>query len=174
MLLNHTFEENTLMKKILLRAAALFAGLVIGTAAWADVYSESRGYTNAVIFTNGGKVIDYITVVPGSTNTMLYFYDLASTTLTYTNAGYTNVSRYTTNLITTYVTSTGITNTLTNSVTYTDVNVVGDATNTYSPIMTYAVPASTITTFTDKLILSKGLTLTNSHALTLIIGYKNQ
>ena len=99
-----------------------------------------------------------------------------------TNVTWTNYTTYTTNVVTSYVTTTGITNNLTNLVIKTVANphaAVAGTVNT--PFATLVVPAAsssgTITpiVFNDDFLFGKRLSFSNgATGLTLIGHYRNQ
>lgn len=162
------------MKKLIL--AILTGVALIGLSLPAKAAVTTTNSTTGETFTmlTSGALVDYITVVPQGTNVVTYVYDLADTTLTYTNASYTNFVTYITNQVTSFVTTTGVTNSWTNTVKYVDVYTTGAATNSYTPIATYATPSASIGTFTTPLQLRRGLTISNDVAATVIVGYRSQ
>ena len=163
------------MKKLIL---AILTGIVLlGVTPTKAAVTSTNSTTGEVftLLTTGGKVIDYITVVPAGTNVITRIYDLPDTYLVYTNTAYTNFVTYVTNQVNTFVTTTGITNSWTNTVKYVDVYTVAASTNnSYTPVATYATPSASIGTFTDRLVLNRGLTISNNVAATVIVGYRDQ
>lgn len=160
------------MKKLLISLVSILLASV-GLNAGVIATNLTTG-TNALYLSTGGYVVSSISVVTGDTNTIFRVYDYASTNLTYTNAAYTNMTRYTTNVVQTYTNVNGVTNSFTNTMMYVDVTVTAATTNTYSPIITYAAASGTVTTFTDKLVLAKGLVISNDCPATVIVTYSSQ
>ena len=109
--------------------------------------------------------------VTATTNQLIYLYDGAST---YVTAAYTNYTTFVTNQVTTFVSvQTGITNTYTNTVLYSQATLVAAATNATPPLLTLNVGANTAPlVFSTPLQFTRYLNLSNSvGGTTLVIGY---
>ena len=166
------------MKKLLVSLA-----LAIGI-------SNSFGQADQTYTTNNmSSGIATITTAPGLLTTFTAFTTNTSPSILYlydgpyliTSAAWTNYTQYVTNVVTTYITSTGITNTLTNIVLAT-APVVHPAQNgvVRTPIMTFVVPPASIgggiTTLKVNPALQFGQSLTFSNSaigLGLTATYRN-
>lgn len=158
--------------KNLIKLIALFA-IGIGVQAQQFYSTNNLAATNHTIFASGA-VIQQITL--WSTNaspTMVYLRD---GDLTYTNGVYTNFLRYTTNVISSYVGASGITNNQTNvNIVYVPQTIAANTNNT--PVRaTITVPASGVILtypFDPNLLFTKKLTLSNSAVgLNAVIQYR--
>ena len=134
----------------------------------APVQAATRSTNNVAagahtIITNSSVVLDSITLfTTNATPTLVYLYDGA---LLSTNAAWTNYTSYVTNLVYSYVTSLGTTNTGTNSVLYVQANPHAAATINVEPLVSLVVPANgDLVTYTPPtpLVFSKSLVLSNS------------
>lgn len=159
------------MKKILL-TFALLASMAYSQAAVVSVVPAGTAGTNTVVLTNAMELLSVAFIAPS--NTVVRFYDSYSTNCVTTNAAYITHITYVTNLVSTYIGSTGLTNVLTNSVLFTAATTNAAATNAMTPIAMYALPAGFATTFADINLLSvNGLTMSNdAGGLTAVITYK--
>ena len=88
-------------------------------------------------------VLNSITVwTTNQTATIISLYD---SFVVLTNSAYTNYITYQTNIVTTYITSTGVTNQMTNSLRYVGPNVVAASTNgTPVPLISFTIPGSAV------------------------------
>src|SRR5437660_4271869 len=133
-----------------------------------------------LVWTNS-LVINSLQISAGSSGPfILQVLDNNLSSLTYTNAAYTNVSVYTTNLVTSFTGATGVTNNYTNTVLYTDRIITPAATNNITPIVNVGVSANESLLVPGPFIIAKGLVLrnlsnavsTNSVGGTVIINYR--
>lgn len=158
------------MNKILLSLLLSF-GIVQGAT---EISTTAIG-TNTVLLSSGGYVLKSLTFIPAGTNTTYRLYDFDNKVLTWTNDAYT--VKYLTNatVVSTFVDYSGVTNSITNTSLIWATNTIAAATNTYSPFAVYGAAGSAVTTFDDLNIpLAKGLTLSNSHAGTVVYTYTQQ
>src|SRR5690348_1980301 len=120
-------------------------------------YPLSTTATPVVILTNiSGKINSFVMANPSAAAITLKFYDGIYTSLTYTNAAYTNNVVGTSSVVTTYTNILGRTESRTNTVlTYTPTGVAA-ATITLSPIAQFTVPATSTLTFTPVSTLTFG------------------
>lgn len=133
----------------------------------------------ATITTQGGILTTLTAYSTNQSPTYVRLYDGYATA---TNGAWTNYTVYTTNVVTSYVTSTGITNNLTNLVIKTIANehaaLNGEAA---TPTLTLLIPAASsngtlnLVTFDDPLLFGKRLTLSNSATgLSILAKYRSQ
>lgn len=149
-----------------LTSVSMFAGTAVGS-------NKSAGRTEAVF--TGPTVMQ--TVSLWSTNTVPTIVRLYDGNIVWTNAAYTNVTVYTTNLVSTYTNSVGTTNTFTNTTVYSSMAVVAANTNNAStPIVTLVCPANNVPiTFDAPLTIGRFLTLSNDQTgLSYVITYRTQ
>ena len=130
--------------------------------------------TNIVALTNGGYILDNIQVIPSGTNTTTMLYDWDNKVITYTNDVYVTRQQYSTNVVRTFVTSAGVTNSLTNAALYTRVFTNAASTNAISPLLTVVTPSGTVGTYTLNFPLINGLTVSNNVTSTVIANYRSQ
>ena len=132
-------------------------------------------WTNAVVIhslqisaTSGGPFI-------------LQLFDDNLAVTTYTNAAYTNVTSYTTNLVTTFVGATGVTNSYTNTVLFTDRLAVAASTNNIAAIGSWAIGVNESLLIPGPFIIAKGVVLknisnavsTNAVGGTYVVNYRS-
>jgi hypothetical protein len=125
------------MKNILTKVM-LVASLVVGIHAEQYV-TNNLPIANHLVLSNTPIVLESITFTTTNTlaNTIVKFYDGHIIT---TNTAYTNYTAARTAVVSTYITSTGTTNVLTNYVWKTSANAVAAANTTRNPILTVVVP----------------------------------
>jgi len=159
------------MKKLLSVLITLLVLAPVIQAAENYVASETTG-TNRAVSATGRLYMKYLTVVPNGTNAIIRLYDYPYTTLVRTNSAYTNYTMISSNVVTTFVGPTGITNAFTNTVLTPVVAVTAATTNTaVTPLAIYAVPADIPTTFTDTLLFNTGVILSNDSSAVIIMNY---
>lgn len=158
---------NRLWKVVLLGLLLLFG---VKSQAAVDVRTLDSG-TNYVLLSTGGYVVDSVVAVT-DTNLIIRLYDHADAGLTNVTAAYTNWAETVTNYVRTWVTSTGITNSVTNTVKLVTSNAVDAATNAVTAAHTYAAPAGAVTTFPYPFVVAKGLVVSNDVGCTLLITYR--
>lgn len=148
--------KNKTMKRFLLTISLLVATL--------NVSAQQFFVTNALpagakALVNEACVLNNIQLL-SATNAIIRIYDGAITNAV---GAYTNYTVFSTNLVTTFITTTGLTNTFTNTVLFTSATAVAAATNNTPPIITLVVPANSITpiTFNGPIAFTKNLTLSN-------------
>jgi hypothetical protein len=147
---------------------ALLTGSVFGATLSTNV---TAGGTH--LLSTSGAVISSITVTAGSTDPVtIKFYDNSAADITYTNAAYTTFQQYTTNLVTTNTTSTGVINIMTNSVKYNAALSVAAATNDRPISSTVSAVAGGQGTSTGNLIMTRGIVFTSDTNATVTITYK--
>jgi len=161
------------MKKLLLSFSALLLSFGVAFGASGSLSFTLVG-TNQVALTNGGYILDSIQVIPSGTNTTTRIFDWNDKVLTYTNDAYVTRTSYMTNLVTTWVTTTGVTNSFTNRVNYTLVLTNAASTNVVVPMFTVTTPAGTVGTYTLGFPLINGLTVSNDVTSTVIYNYRSQ
>lgn len=160
----------------------LFLSLIIGLTASvaninAAVVSGSMLATNADSVVSTPLVITKLTLWSTNTTTpsIVYLYD--GWTLQ-TNTAYTNYTSARTAVASTYVTTTGVTNSFTNYVFKTTANPVAAATVVNNPTATFVVPTSgellTIDNEEAGLIFGRQLSISNSaDGLNYVIQYRS-
>lgn len=162
------------MKK-LLTLLVLVAGLM---TARADIVTGTVA-TNATftVLTNAVVVNSIQLSATTSGGFSLQMYDVNVPSTTYTNVAYTNTTSYSSNLVTTFVGATGVTNNYTNTVIITDRITTPASTNTaYQVIGAWAVNANESLLIPGPFVLTKGLTFKTVSPLTngnYIINYRS-
>lgn len=157
---------------------SLLMGLLLIPVSKADVVTATFTTNQTQCLVTNNVVIDSIQLSAGSALFQLELYDTPSTTLTYVNSAYTNRVPTVTNLVTTVVTETGLTNIFTNKVLMTLPVVVAAATNSYTKVAAFAVAANESSVVSGPFLMSQGITLknvsggTNSYAV--IVNYHPQ
>ena len=145
-----------------------FFSVIVGLLFALPVFSQSVLTTNlaggsSFLLLSGAGSVQSLQLIGGTNAVTVTFYDNDSNGTTYTSAAYTRPYSYTTTLTSNYVTLTGITNYYTNSVIMTTNRAYAAATNTLPALGTYYVPASTLVTVTDPVIVfGKGLVVGTS------------
>ena len=155
------------MKKLLL-TISLLAALNASAQQFFVTNSLAAGARTLV---NEAIVLNNLQLLSTS-NTVIRLYDGALTNIV---GAYTNYSTFSTNLVTVNVTTTGITNTFTNTVLYTLAQAVTAATNNTPPIATVLVPANpTVPVILNgPIIFTKYMTLSNdSGTVSAIVNYR--
>jgi hypothetical protein len=127
------------MKKILVLIAMLMT-LTFGVKAEQYITNNLTAFSHLVL-SNQPIVLQSITLWTTNTAapTLVKFYDGHLIT---TNTAYTNYTAARTAVVSTYITSTGSTNTLTNYVWKTSANAVAAANTSRNPILTIVVPTA--------------------------------
>lgn len=159
------------MKRVIqatLLGLLLLFGITSQAAVDARTLTTASGYA---LLSTGGYQIDSV-VVATDTNMVLRLYNTADTNLLEITESYTNWTQTITNYVRTWITSTGITNSVTNVVKLITLEEVAAATNAAAPVKTYAAPAGTVTTFADPFVVSRGLFVSNDVGGTVIINYR--
>lgn len=155
------------MKKILLIISLI--GLTI------SVKAQQTFVTNSMAAGLREVVAEAIVVnsiiVSGSSNTMIRIYDGSVTNVI---AAYTNVIRFPTNVVTTFIGPTGITNNWTNTVLTTTATAVGAATNNVPPLLVLAVFAGQPPQiYNGPYLLTRTLNVSNDlGGLNMIVNYR--
>lgn len=162
-----------LMTKLMVIAALLLASVAFSAAKAATATATVTTASTNSLITVGARIQSYVVANSSAATCTIKFFDAPSTSLTYTNPAYTNYVSYTTNIVTSYVTYSGVTNSLTNSGLYSYSSTVAAATNNYRTIVTLTVPAGETVTYTptDGTLVSFGLTSTNSTNAAITITY---
>lgn len=129
------------------------------------------GFTS-LLLTNACKIAQ-LQILAGASGTIVDLYDNNLTNMTYTNLAYTNFVQYITNLVSTTIGVTGVTNLQTNSVLYTATNVVALTTNNALPYTSYPCQANTLATYPLSELQSKGIAIrvSNTNA-SIIVRYR--
>lgn len=111
-----------------------------------------------------------------STNTaptIVYLFDGAVTNVI---GAYTNVVQYVTNQVTTYITTTGLTNTFTNRVLYTDYQAMTASTNAANPLVSLVIPPTgEIITYplSPNLVFARSIILSNAlTGASVVLNYR--
>jgi len=160
------------MKKILL-SIGLFIGLAFSSnAQWAYWTTNIVDQTNVVCIGGASNVVvSEISVMAGSGGaTAINFYDNATATSQLTNNWYNSVVSYTTNLVSTEIMSSGVTNYVTNTgITFLTVsNAAGML--TLNPVVSFAVPAGSAKTISGvNATITRGLVATGVITNTTVI-----
>jgi len=162
------------MKKLLLPILAVLGLATASLNAASGSQSFTLFGTNVAVLTNGGYILDTIQVIPSGTNTTTRLFDWDNKVITYTNDAYITRAREMSNVVTTFVTSTGVTNSFTNAVEYVRVYTNAASTNTLTPLLTVVTPAGTVGTYTLNFPLINGLTISNDVTSTVIYNYRSQ
>lgn len=159
----------------------MLAGCVVAMAALAPYKAEaasiSANYTtlSTNILLSTPATVSTIQVSASSSNAAtVIFYDTAYGSNVYAVAQNITRSNYVTNAVSTYVTTTGVTNYLTNTVLYTA--SVTNAANANTPMpaaATFTVPAGLTTTFPVELVFSKGILVKVNTNATVNVTYQN-
>lgn len=138
-----------------------------------DVSTAVTGAGTNNIFTGSGRISQIVIANDVASALTVKFYDAPSTNLTYSQGQYTNYVSYTTNIISVYTTPSGISQTNTNTGTFTYKQTVSSSTPAYRIVSTIDVPASTTVTFvpTGGLLVANGLTVTNNTNVTFTTTY---
>lgn len=159
----------------------MLAGCVVAMAALvpnsAEAASISANYTQ--LSTNSlltiPVTVSTIQVSASSSNAAtVIFYDTAYGSNVYAVAENITRSNYVTNMVSTYVTTTGVTNYLTNRVLYTA--SVTNAANANTPLpasATFTVPAGLTTTFPVELVFSRGVLVKANTNVTVNVTYQS-
>jgi len=161
------------MKKLLI---GLFAAAVmsLSTGQAASTAYTTQVTTNYVLLSTGNYVLDYITLLPDGTNTTIRLYDFEWVSLALTNTGYTNTYVTNATVTTVFTNYSGIVERYTNSALSVGTRSVAANTDLLTPFATYIGLADVPTTFNVNQILTRGLCISNSHAMTVIAGYRQQ
>jgi hypothetical protein len=159
------------MKKLLLGLALTFCLNANAQSFFATNNLTAGAHT---VFTTG-KILESLTLYSTNTlPTLVYLYDGAITNVT---GVFTNYTVYTTNVVSTVVTTAGITNTYTNVMLRYVPATVAAATNNALPRYTLVVPPSSeVLTYALSPFASvaKGLTVSNAlTGLSFVLQYRN-
>lgn len=162
------------MKKLI----ALLSLLVCTSVYSQQYYVESNlAATNKTLIATP-LVLEQLTAYSTNANvTTLYLLDGYYTT---TNAAWTNYTSAVTNVVTTYITSTGITNSLTNAVYKTFPNPHAASTAVTPTLRAYQIPGAptggtSIIQINDSLVFGQRMTVSNSSAgLNILVQYRTQ
>lgn len=162
------------MKKLI----AILSFLLLQATFAQTVYVETNLAATNKILVNAPIVLEQLTAYSTNQNvTTLYLLDGYYTT---TNAAWTNYTSAITNVVTTYVTSTGVTNSLTNAVYKTFANPHAASTAVTPTLRAYMVPGAptggtSIIQINDSLVFGQRLTVSNSSAgLNILLQYRTQ
>lgn len=159
------------MKKIIsIIALALF---ITGVAQAATVVQTMTTATNYVALT-GNYMISSITLAGPSTGTSIKLFDQSDGTTNLATGIYVTYATYTSNLVQNVVTTTGITNFMTNSYAYTLAVTNAAATNGLPILATLVAPTATAVTFVFEapIAVVKGLTFAcTSSNTTAVVNY---
>lgn len=164
------------MKKLLiiLGLAASLSCAIAATPA-SPATSNQTGANCFVLISGGGITVDNITLAPAGTNSIWYFYDCVNTNIVRTNTAFTNWTTYSTNVVLTWLTSGGTTNSVTNTALYTAPVVVAASTNiAVTPVITLAAPGDGIIAYPVRIPITQNLVVSNSHAGSVVVTYKTQ
>lgn len=151
---------NKIIKSLL--AVALVA---LNLTTYATDYSGAITTGNTRIFSGPGKLTVISITASSAAAITINFYDAATNQVVYTNAAYTTVASYVTNLTTYYTNTQGYIQTNTRSALWNyESSVAADTNVAYPIIASVTVPASaTVTkTFSPYLNISRGLTARTS------------
>lgn len=166
------------MKKLFTILTLAFAINFVNGQATQTYVTNNMSSGIATVSTTGGILLSLTAYTTNIAPTFLRFYDGYYTA---TNGAYTNYIVYTTNVVTSYITTTGITNNLTNLVIKTVANPVAAVSGApATPVLTLVVPGAPASGFAplvwnDGLIFGRRLTLSNSlTGLTILGTYRSQ
>ena len=158
------------MKKLII-VASLMVALSINAAVTSTTVATTT-CSNLVTFLSGGGTISSITFQSPPANVgSAKLYDSDTTSLTYTQAAYTTITVYATNLISSWTNYYGVVNNATNIVLMQATNTVAAVTNSPLPLL-LTMTGGTNTTVTYSGInanFSRGLAVTNTGAGTITV-----
>ncbi len=161
------------MKSLLIKSLMLLATVAYINAASLYI-TNNLAASNHTVFASA-KLIESITLSTTNTtaDTIVRLYDGYTT---YTNAEYTRPLKYSTNIVTSYITSTGVTNQMTNTSLYVTTETVAAGSGASPVVAAIVIPAGETITFTPttSMLIANRLTLSNNLAgTTAIITYRN-
>jgi hypothetical protein len=160
------------MKKLLLIIGLVALTLNVNAQRYYATNSLAAG-DHQVLGPSSPIVMSEITVY--GTNAAPVLIHLYDGWLINTNAAYTNYTAALTDVVSTVITSSGSTNTFTNSVWKTTANAVAAGNVQATPVATLLVPATPdAQTYQLPLVFAKGLHVSNSTAgLSFVVKYRN-
>jgi len=155
------------MKKIIASLFSLIAAVSLSSAASISIAVAPSTATNVMgsLFGGYAKVTSVTFNCTSSSNATVVVYDSTTNVFTYTNAAYTNITSYATNLVTTWTNYFGVVNSATN-VNLVDVtNSVAGTTNNYPQRFSVSALVGTTTTINPtSYIFENGIWATNTSA----------
>lgn len=162
------------MKKLFV-ASLLIAAVISVNAASTSTTVATTTCSNLVTLIRGPGTISSITFQsPSASVGSAQLYDSSTTALTYTNAAYTTVSAYATNLVSLWTNYYGRTNYVTNIVLMQLTNTVAASTNYFPLLLTMSAGTNTAVTYSGlNMNFQSGLAVTNTGAGTIqvTVGY---
>lgn len=166
--------KNTLLS-IGLGIALAFTGIQYANAASATATVSAANLTNiATILSSPAKVTQVVITPDVSGSAILGFYDTPTNSIIYTNAAYSNILSYASNVITFWTNYYGRTNYTTNLSLVEITNVINGSTNNYNLELYALAPTNTPVTIPNlNLLFQYGIWVTNSgtKAATITISY---
>lgn len=155
------------MKKIIASLFSLIAAVSLSSAASVAITIAPNTATNVMgsLFGGYAKITSVAFTCTSSSNAVINVYDSPTALFTYTNAPYTNITSYATNLVTSWTNYFGVVNSATN-VNLVDVtNSVAGTTNNYSQRFSVAALVGTTTTINPtSYVFENGIWATNTSA----------
>lgn len=154
----------------------LIVGLAMLAATQLQAASKSETFTtnetrNAI---STAATVSSVSISAGASAVTVKLYNSKTTGITYTFGAYTNLTSYTTNLVTSYVTTTGITINQTNRVLFVIKQATAGATNTLPAAAELSVSANTTTAFPVDLVFGRGVTANVNTNATVVFTYRSQ
>lgn len=154
------------MKNILkVAAAVLVAALTYTQAVYAAnqvTVSVTGAATNSAVAAHG-VLVNTLNLANSGTNVVtLTLFDAPGTAVFFTNAAYTYYTSYNTNIVTVITNISGVLQTNTNTFKYTYSATTAGATNGYTKLGTYTIPANTTLTINPNSVANFGLLVTNT------------
>lgn len=148
--------------------AASSASVIMPTATATNVIGNSAAASGAV------KITQIVLTSPANNTATVALYDTWTNIFTYSNAAYSTISSYATNLITCWTNFFGATNCITNIALVDYSNYVAAATNNLSPLVTLTAATNSTVILTDQqYFFNKGAFATNlgSGNATISVNY---
>lgn len=131
-----------------------------GNVAYLTFTTNNMAASSAVTVNQANILENVILSTTNAAGAIVYLFDGNTTNVT---GVYTNVTMYSTNRVSTWVTTTGITNNMTNTLLYINSVVTAALTNNAKPVITIFVPPSSqIINLDTSLIFANKITLSNT------------
>lgn len=140
---------------------------------------NGAGTTNAFVLLTNRAIIHDITITGGANALTVKLFDEDRNSApwwgtNFVTSNYTAVLSYPTNITSTNISETGITNIFTNSYTYTYTSSIAAVTNAMTPILALAAPANQSATLSGLSVLGvRGITAQCSTNATIIFRYSS-
>ncbi len=157
-----------ILNKFKIGFVALLAAIAT-TASAVDTTTTITGNGSNSIFNVSARVQSIIVANDTAAALTVKFYDSPTNVFQFVNGAYTNYISYMTNIVSTFTTPAGVTQTNTNSGVYTVAQTVSASTNFYRVVATINVAASSSLVYypTNGLLVAYGLSVTNNTNCTI-------